>query len=168
MNTNYRNMNDRFTLLTRLTRRFGFNSRGFKSICVISSSAYVRHSRGEIDRIKRWFVINPTPIGSQSSLNAGDHEELKILLKNHLIPSRFNQELRYKGREEHRFIEKVCENRGPFNILKIGWTVPNACSRWATIPWRGPTISLFFRPSDFDRTIMILPRVSPWWALRVI
>ena len=37
-------------------------------------------------------MINPTPIGSQSSLNAGGgggggHEELKILLKNRLIPS---------------------------------------------------------------------------------
>ena len=39
-------------------------------------------------------MINPALIGSQSSLNAGDHEELKILLKNCLIPSRFNQELR--------------------------------------------------------------------------
>ena len=38
-------------------------------------------------------MINPTPIGLQSSLNAGDHDKLKILLKNCLIPSQFNQEL---------------------------------------------------------------------------
>ena len=49
-------------------------------------------------------MINPAPIGSQSSLNGGDHEELKILLKNFLIPSRFNQELSYKGRI-HRFLK---------------------------------------------------------------
>ena len=31
------------------------------------------------------------------SRTQGDHEELRILLKNHLISSRFNQDLLYKG-----------------------------------------------------------------------
>ena len=41
----------------------------------------VRNSRGKFDEIKEEFVINPAPIALQSSLNAGDHEELKIFLK---------------------------------------------------------------------------------------
>ena len=31
----------------------------------------VRNSRGKFDEIKEKFVINPTPIALQSSLNAG-------------------------------------------------------------------------------------------------
>ena len=31
----------------------------------------VQNSRGEFDEIKEKFVINPTPIASQLSLNAG-------------------------------------------------------------------------------------------------
>ena len=31
----------------------------------------VRNSRGKFDEIKEEFTINPAPIGSQSSLNAG-------------------------------------------------------------------------------------------------
>ena len=41
-------------------------------------------------------MINPSPIASQLSLNAGDHEELKILLQIRLIASRVNQKLRNK------------------------------------------------------------------------
>ena len=39
-------------------------------------------------------MISLAPILSKSSLNTGDHEELKIFLSNCLIPSQFNQELR--------------------------------------------------------------------------
>ena len=35
-----------------------------------------------------------------------DHDELRIWLKNYLIPSGFNQELSYKE-EEHRFIGEI-------------------------------------------------------------
>ena len=31
----------------------------------------VQNSRGKFDEIKEGFAINPAPIGSQSSLNAG-------------------------------------------------------------------------------------------------
>ena len=62
-------MNNQFILLTRLLQRRGFNSGELKCICSISSSADVLRSRGEFDRIKQNFMINPSPIGSQSSLN---------------------------------------------------------------------------------------------------
>ena len=45
----------------------------------------VRNSRGRLDEIKEEFAINPASIASQSSLNAGDHEELEIFLKIFLI-----------------------------------------------------------------------------------
>ena len=38
----------------------------------------------------------------------GDHEELKILLQNYLISSRFYRKLSYKE-EEHLFIEKLAQ-----------------------------------------------------------
>ena len=59
--------------------------------------ADVRNSRGKFDEIKEEFTINPAPIDSQLSLNAGDHEELKILLQIFLIASRINQKLKIKG-----------------------------------------------------------------------
>ena len=85
-------MNDRLRLLTRLTRRFGFNSRGLKSISSVSSSAYVRRSRGEFDLIKQRFVINPALIGLQSSLYVGGSRRTQDFAQNPLIPSRFNKE----------------------------------------------------------------------------
>ena len=36
-------------------------------------------------------MINPAPIPLESSLNAGDHDELKIFLEIRLIPSRIDQ-----------------------------------------------------------------------------
>ena len=65
-------MHDRFSLLTRLPWRFGFNSRGLKSIDLISSSADVRHSMGEFNRIQRLITTNPASIGSQLCVNAGE------------------------------------------------------------------------------------------------
>ena len=63
--------------------------------------ADVRNSRGKFDEIKEKFAINPAPIASQSSLNAGgggDHDDLEIFLKIRLIPSRIDQ--KFKNNEE--------------------------------------------------------------------
>ena len=68
LNYNYCKRNDRFTLLTRLTWRLGSKSRRLKCIWSVSSSAYVRHSRGEFDQILQRFVINPALIRSNRSL----------------------------------------------------------------------------------------------------
>ena len=46
---------------------------------------YVQNSRGKFDEIKKEFAINPAPIALQSSLNAGDHDELEIFLEIRLI-----------------------------------------------------------------------------------
>ena len=60
--------------------------------------ADVQNSRGKFDEIKEKFAINPAPIASQSSLNAGDHDELEIFLEICLIPSRIDQKFKNKGR----------------------------------------------------------------------
>ena len=73
---------------------------------MVSSSTDVWRSKGKFDQIHWNFVINPAPIGSQSSLNAGDHKELKILLKNCLIPSGFHQELR-KEEKNIDFLKEI-------------------------------------------------------------
>ena len=63
-------------------------------------------------------MINPAPIASQSSLNAGDHDELEIFLEIRLIPSRMDQKLKNK-REIHQFLErKLAQNRGQ---LRRSW-----------------------------------------------
>ena len=67
---------------------------------------------GVCSTLKGRIRSNVAMIHDQTHLNwiaiksrmRGDHEELRILLKNCLILSRFNQELFYKE-EEHRFIE---------------------------------------------------------------
>ena len=46
----------------------------------------VRNSWGKFDEIIEEFAINPAPIASQLSLNAGDHDELEIFLEIRLIP----------------------------------------------------------------------------------
>ena len=56
----------------------------------------VRNSRGKFDEIKGKFVINPALIASQSSLNAGEHDELEIFLETRLISSRVDQKLKNK------------------------------------------------------------------------
>ena len=63
----------------------------------------VRNSRGKFDEIKEKFVINPAPIASQSSLNAGEHDELEIFLETRLISSRVDQKLKNKRREYMSF-----------------------------------------------------------------
>ena len=58
----------------------------------------VRNWSGKFDEIKEKFVINPAPIASQSSVYAGDHDELEIFLETRLISSRVDQKLSLKGR----------------------------------------------------------------------
>ena len=44
----------------------------------------VRNSRGKFDEIKEEFAINPAPIASQSSLNAGRSRRTRDLPRNFL------------------------------------------------------------------------------------
>ena len=141
--------------------RFGFNSRRLKSIGSISSSAYVRRSRGESDQIRRWFVINLAPIVSQSSLNGGGSRRTQDLAKK-LLKS-FTIQSRVKIQSENIDIDKrnLQENRRPFNLMKLGWMSTIGRMRWAMILWRGATFLLLFRLSNFDQTVVIPPRVAP-------
>ena len=86
----------------------------------------VRNSRGKFDEIKEKFVINPAPIASQSSLNAGEHDELEIFLETRLISLRVDQKLKNKEgkymllkREIRPEIVAIGSGRG--RRLKASW-----------------------------------------------
>ena len=64
------------------------------------------NSRGKFDEIKGKFVINPAPIVSQSSLNAGDHDEIEIFLEILLIHFTNRSKVEKIRREIHAFKEK--------------------------------------------------------------
>ena len=105
----------------------------------------VRNSRGKFDEIKEKFVINPAPIASQSSLNAGDHDELEIFLKICLIPSRIEQKLKNKGgkymllkgklglilRPFDAIVEAVLRGRGSDSLGRCCGS--RICSKFASI-----------------------------------
>ena len=74
--------------------------------------ADVQNSRGKFDEIKEKFAINPTPIASQSSLNAGDHDELEIFLEICLIPSRIDQKLKKEKGEYMLFYREIWPEDG--------------------------------------------------------
>ena len=99
-------MNDWFTLLTRLTQRLGSNH-VYSSIFdrfLLWCTFYIQgRNWSNLATIRDQSCLNPIRIESRTQ---GDHEELKTLLQNCLISSRFNQELRYKE-EEHCFIEEI-------------------------------------------------------------
>ena len=94
-----------------------------------------RNSRGKFDEIKEEFAINPAPIPSESSINAGDHDELKIFLEICLIHSRINEKLKNKE-GVHEFlkreigpklwamevvVEAICKRRGSGFIFMASW-----------------------------------------------
>ena len=146
-------MNDRFTLLTRLTWRLGFNSRGLKSICSVSSLAYVRRSRGKFNQIKRWITTNPASIWSWLSLeHRGIVMNSRYALKS-LNCFTINQELLWRREYINFYKEIPREKRWPFDLLKIGWTATIICLGWATIPRSRPTFSFSSRLSDLDQSI---------------
>ena len=92
------------------------------------------------------------------SRTQGDHEELKILLQNFLIASRFNRKLSLR-RKEHLFMEEKSRKRGPSNSLKRFLTAEIGRFWWATIP-RSPN----YHQSDLHRRIHMKPRVVRWVA----
>ena len=111
-------MIDRTSLLTWLPRRFGFNSRGLKSIGLISSSADVRRSRGKFNQIRRLITMNHALIGSQSSLNTGESWWTQDLPSNSLNFF-MNRSKVEKTREEYRFLKRSSrDKRGPFDPVK--------------------------------------------------
>ena len=88
---------------------------------------------------------------SIESIFQGDHIELKILLQNRLISSRFNRKLSLQ-REEHLFIENNHDKRGQSDSLKdFGWL------RWHEFD--GPR-SHDYCPSDLHRILLEQPRVN--------
>ena len=74
--------------------------------------------------IRDQSCLNPIEIESKMQ---GDHKELKIMLQNCLISSRFNQELS-RRREYIDIYKKIpCEKCQPFDLMKIGWTATIVC-----------------------------------------
>ena len=76
-----------------------------------------RNSRGKFDEIKEEFAINPATIPSESSLNAGGHDELKIFLEIRLIPSRIDQKLKNKRGKYMGFKEKLGPKSWPLEAV---------------------------------------------------
>ena len=68
------------------------------------------------------------------SIIEGDHEELKILLQNCLISSRFNQKLGLQRKNIGFYRKFHRKNRGPSDSLKYDSTAEIALFKWATIP----------------------------------
>ena len=66
-------------------------------------STFKGRIRSNLATIRDQSRLNRIAIESRTQ---GDHKELRIFLNNHLIPSRFNQELSYKE-EEHHFIGEI-------------------------------------------------------------
>ena len=110
-------------------------------------------------------MINPAPIPSESSLNVGDHDELKIFLEIRLIPSRIDQKLKRKKGEIHAFKEGirpeiVAIGSGRGHCLKLSW------ERFlgARMPLQFRTgltsISLQHEPRSFHDQATIGPRSS--------
>ena len=63
-----------------------------------------------------------------------DHEELKILLQNCLISSRFNQKLGLERKNMGFYKKFHCENYGPSISLKDNSMAEIGRFKWATIP----------------------------------
>ena len=67
--------------------------------------ADVRNSRGKFDEIKKKFVINPAPIASQLSLNAGGSRWTRDLPRNFLNSFTNRSKVEEQRREIHAFKE---------------------------------------------------------------
>ena len=80
--------------------------------------ADVRNSRGKFDEIKEKFTINPAPIASQSSLNAGGSRWTRDLPRNLLNSFTNRSKVENKEGRIHRFYrENWPEDRGQLKRL---------------------------------------------------
>ena len=77
-------------------------------------------------------MINPAPIPSELSLNAGDHDELKIFVESCLIPSQIDQKLKNKERV-HGFLKKKLG----LKLWMMEQVVSVGCGVVGTILWCG-------------------------------
>ena len=66
-----------------------------------------RNSRGKFDEIEEEFVINPAPIPSELSLNAGDHDELEIFLEIRLIAFTNRSKVKFEREKYIGFKERI-------------------------------------------------------------
>ena len=136
-------MNNQFILLTRLTRRLGFKSRRLKCIWSVSSSAYVRRSRGEFDQILQRFMINPAFIGLQSSLERGGITKNSGFAQKSLNSFTIQARVELQRGRTPFYWRNRRENRRPSDSVKTD-------RRTRSHDYRGPQSHdlLIFRPSD--------------------
>ena len=74
-------------------------------------------------------MINPAPIGLQSSLNAGRSQRTQDLAQKSLNSFTIQSRVK-KTREEHRFLKEIShEKRRPFDLKKLRWTSTIARTR---------------------------------------
>ena len=117
---------DQISLLTWVQWRWGFNSRGLKWICVVSSSADIPRSRGKFDEIWRLITANPALIGSRSSLNRAESQCTQDLPLNWLnyFTNRSKVE---KRREEHWFLKRSSPRKALAVRSDEGWLDGRDC-----------------------------------------
>ena len=118
-------------------------------------------------------MISPAPIPLELSLNAGDHDELKIFLEIRLITSRIDQKLRRKG-EVHGYLKRELVRRS----WVIDAVVEAFCKgRGSGSTWRGcgfnsatnlTSISLQNEPRSWHDRATIGPRSGHDRALIVV
>ena len=96
------------------------------------------------------------------SRTCGDHEELNVLLKNRLIPSRFNQDLlkedntsvligkSLRAIRTIRLAAEVMDDHDASTLRGMSGHIPTT---WAHVLH-------LFRPSDLDRSLLMKPRIA--------
>ena len=123
----------------------------------VSSSAYVRRSRGQFDQIKQRFVINATPIGWQLSLNMGGSRRTHDFAKTLLNFFRFQWRVKFtkknidicKGfpREKRGLSDSVKTDRRPRSHDDRGTWSHDRTMQSHAVCW--------FRLFDLDRSLLV-------------
>ena len=153
-------MNDQFSLLTRLPQRFGFNSRGLKSIGLIFSSADVRRSWGEFYQIWRLITTNPASIWSWASLSVGESWWTQDLYSKSINCFTIWSKVKFT-RGENIYLERISrEIRGivahDADFTPCDFNHPIARNWWDLGPWHGFP-SVWFQPSDRAKLVRSWP-----------
>ena len=150
-------MKDWFSLLTQLTQKFGFNSHGLKSNGLISSLQTSVVQRVNLIKIQQKFIINPTLIGSQLSLNVGQSWRTQDLAQKLLNSLTIWSKVKRRRENTSIFKGISAQKKRTVWFGEDRLMIMITCGSRATIPWlhdadpRSPLISPIRSWSDpFD------------------
>ena len=138
----------------------------------------VRNSRGKFDKTKEKFVINPTPIATQSSLNAGGSRWTRDLPQNSLNFFTNRSKVQEQGRNTWLFkedfspklwaigavVEAICKGRGSGSFgRRCGFQIG---MEWATILLQKSHDHTRTGPRSWVDRDLDLPMNAFWWSWR--